>query len=74
MVYTTRFAGGRGGRNHLEYQLRRLNIVNRPRFRDWPEATRGWLLCQRRGSIPKSCASGRCGLCRRPVSRMRSCR
>ena len=29
MVYTTRFAGGRGGRNHLEYQLRRLNIVQK---------------------------------------------
>jgi transposase InsO family protein len=29
MVYTTRFAGGRGGRNHLEYELRRLNIVQK---------------------------------------------
>src|SRR5918993_1222866 len=29
MVYTTRFAGGRGGRNHLEYELRRLHIVQK---------------------------------------------
>jgi len=29
MVYTTRLAGGRGGRNHLEHELRRLNIVQK---------------------------------------------
>lgn len=29
MVYTTRFAGGRGGRNHLEYELRELNITQK---------------------------------------------
>jgi transposase InsO family protein len=29
MVYTTRFAGGRGGRNQLEHELRRLNIVQK---------------------------------------------
>ena len=29
MVYTTRFSGGRGGRNHLEYRLRELNIVQK---------------------------------------------
>ena len=29
MVYTTRYSGGRGGRNHLEYQLRELNIVQK---------------------------------------------
>lgn len=29
MVYTTRFAGGRGGKNHLEYELRRLDIVQK---------------------------------------------
>lgn len=29
MVYTTRFAGGRGGRNHLQYALRELNIVQK---------------------------------------------
>jgi len=29
MVYTTRYAGGRGGRNHLEHELRRLNIVQK---------------------------------------------
>ncbi len=28
-VYTTRFAGGRGGRNHLEYELRRLGIAQK---------------------------------------------
>jgi transposase InsO family protein len=29
MVYTTRFAGGSGGRNHLEHELRRLHIVQK---------------------------------------------
>jgi hypothetical protein len=29
MVYTTRFPGGRGGKNHLEYELRRLDIVQK---------------------------------------------
>jgi transposase InsO family protein len=29
MVYTTRCAGGRGGRNHLEHELRRLNIAQK---------------------------------------------
>jgi transposase InsO family protein len=29
MVYTTRFAGGRGGRTSLEHELRRLNIVQK---------------------------------------------
>jgi transposase InsO family protein len=29
MVYTTRFSGGRGGRNHLEHELRRLDIVQK---------------------------------------------
>lgn len=29
MVYTVRFAGGRGGRNHLQAELRRLNIVQK---------------------------------------------
>ena len=28
-VYTTRFAGGHGGRNHLEHELRRLGIVQK---------------------------------------------
>ncbi|WP_208383103.1 integrase core domain-containing protein [Modestobacter marinus] len=28
-VYTTRFAGGRGGRNHLEHELRRLHITQK---------------------------------------------
>src|SRR5207344_3053045 len=29
MVYTTRFSGGRGGRNALEHQLRRLGVVQK---------------------------------------------
>jgi hypothetical protein len=29
MVYTVRYAGGRGGRNHLEHELRRLHIVQK---------------------------------------------
>ena len=29
MVYTTRFSGGRGGRNHLEHELRRLGITQK---------------------------------------------
>lgn len=29
MVYTTRFAGGKGGRNHLEHELRALNITQK---------------------------------------------
>jgi transposase InsO family protein len=29
LVYTTRFAGGKGGRNHLEHELRRLGVVQK---------------------------------------------
>ena len=29
MVYTTRLAGGRGGRNALENELRRLHVVQK---------------------------------------------
>ena len=29
MVYTVRFAGGRGGRSQLEHELRRLDIVQK---------------------------------------------
>jgi len=29
MVFTTRFAGGKGGRNHLEHELRKLNITQK---------------------------------------------
>ncbi len=29
MVFTTRFAGGRGGRNHLEHELHKLNITQK---------------------------------------------
>jgi transposase InsO family protein len=27
MVFTTRFSGGKGGRNHLEHELRRLGVI-----------------------------------------------
>ena len=27
MVFTTRFSGGKGGRNHLEHELRRLGVA-----------------------------------------------
>jgi transposase InsO family protein len=29
MVFTTRYSGGKGGRNHLEYELRALNITQK---------------------------------------------
>jgi transposase InsO family protein len=29
MVFTTRFAGGKGGRNHLEHELRRLHVTQK---------------------------------------------
>jgi transposase InsO family protein len=29
MVYTTRYAGGKGGRNHLEHELRALNVTQK---------------------------------------------
>jgi len=29
MVFTTRYSGGRGGRNHLEYELRAHNVVQK---------------------------------------------
>ena len=29
MVFTTRYSGGRGGRNHLEYELRERNITQK---------------------------------------------
>jgi transposase InsO family protein len=29
MVFTTRYAGGKGGRNHLEHELRELNITQK---------------------------------------------
>jgi hypothetical protein len=54
--------------------LARIAPLNRPRSRDWPEATKGWLLCQHRGSTRRSCGSERCDLSARPVSRIRSCR
>jgi len=35
MVFTTRFSGGRGGRNGLEAGLRRLGITLNPQARFW---------------------------------------
>ncbi|MCA1823737.1 MAG: IS481 family transposase [Frankia sp.] len=29
LVFTTRFSGGRGGRNHLEYELRQLHVTQK---------------------------------------------
>lgn len=29
MVFTTRFSGGKGGRNHLEHELRKLNVTQK---------------------------------------------
>jgi len=56
LVYTTRFAGGRGGRNHLEHELRRRNIVqknsrpNRPttcgKVERFQQTMKKWLLAQ----------------------------
>jgi transposase InsO family protein len=56
MVYTTRFAGGRGGRNHLEHELRRRNVVqknsrpNRPttcgKVERFQQTLKKWLAAQ----------------------------
>jgi transposase InsO family protein len=56
LVYTTRFSGGRGGRNHLESELRRLGIVqknsrpNRPttcgKVERFQQTMKKWLLAQ----------------------------
>ncbi|MGY1668159.1 integrase core domain-containing protein [Geodermatophilus sp. SYSU D00696] len=55
-VYTTRFAGGRAGRNHLEHELRRLGIVQKSSRPDHPttcgrvgrfqQTMREWLVAQ----------------------------
>ena len=55
-VYTTRFAGGRGGRNHLEHELRRHNVVqknsrpNRPttcgKVERFQQTMKKWLVAQ----------------------------
>jgi transposase InsO family protein len=55
-VYTTRFAGGRGGRNHLEHELRRHNVVqknsrpNHPttcgKVERFQQTMKKWLLAQ----------------------------
>jgi transposase InsO family protein len=56
LVYTTRFAGGRGGRNPLEHELRRRNVVqknsrpNRPttcgKVERFQQTLKKWLLAQ----------------------------
>jgi transposase InsO family protein len=55
-VYTTRFSGGRGGRNHLEHELRRLGITqknsrpNHPttcgKVERFQQTLKKWLLAQ----------------------------
>jgi transposase InsO family protein len=55
-VYTTRFSGGRGGRNHLEFELRRLGIAqknsrpNRPttcgKVERFQQTMKKWLAAQ----------------------------
>jgi transposase InsO family protein len=55
-VYTTRFAGGRGGRNHLEHELRRRNVrqknsrPNHPttcgKVERFQQTMKKWLLAQ----------------------------
>ena len=40
MVFTTRLAGGKGGRNHLETELRRLGVVQK-NGRPWHPQTQG---------------------------------
>jgi transposase InsO family protein len=55
-VYTTRFAGGRGGRNHLEHELRRRHVVqknsrpNHPttcgKVERFQQTLKKWLLAQ----------------------------
>jgi transposase InsO family protein len=55
-VYTTRFAGGSGGRNHLEHELRRRNVVqknsrpNHPttcgKVERFQQTMKKWLLAQ----------------------------
>ena len=56
MVYTTRFAGGRGGRNHLEHELRRRHVAqknsrpNHPttcgKVERFQQTLKKWLLAQ----------------------------
>jgi hypothetical protein len=55
-IYTTRFSGGRGGRNHLEHELRRRNVVqknsrpNHPttcgKVERFQQTMKKWLLAQ----------------------------
>lgn len=56
MVYTTRFAGGRGGRNHLEHELRRPSIrqknsrpnhpTTRGKVERYQQTMKNWLRAQ----------------------------
>ena len=57
LVFTTRYAGGRGGRNHLEHELRQRNITqkngqpNHPQTQGkverFQQTLKNWLLAQR---------------------------
>lgn len=40
MVFTTRYSGGKGGRNHLETELRRLGVIQK-NGRPWHPQTQG---------------------------------
>ena len=42
MVYTTRFSGGRGGRNGLESELQRLDIVQKNSRPNHPTTCGRW--------------------------------
>jgi transposase InsO family protein len=38
LVFTTRFSGGKGGRNHLEHELRELNVTQKNGHPNHPQA------------------------------------
>ncbi|MCW2571376.1 MAG: transposase, partial [Frankiales bacterium] len=56
LLFTTRFAGGKGGRNHLEHELRALNVIqknghpNHPqtqgKIERFQQTLKKWLLAQ----------------------------
>jgi hypothetical protein len=48
MVYTVRFASRPGGRNHLEHELRRLNIVQKNSRPNHPTTCGKWRDSNRR--------------------------
>jgi len=68
MVYTTRFSGGRGGRNHLEHELRRLNITQKNSRPNYPttcgkverfqQTLKKWLRAQPGPPAPLTAAPG----------------